>query len=71
MMIIGRSIGSAVIKKGVFRHLFIDYFAALAYQIGNGTIKARLSVFLTVPRICAKVSQNKIFLILFSVTKKD
>ena len=27
----------------------MDYFAALAYQIDNGTVKAKFSVFLTVP----------------------
>ena len=38
----------------------MDYFAALAYQIGNGNVKARFSVFLTVPSFAW--SYSKLFL---------
>ena len=35
----------------------MDYFAALAYQIGNGTVKARFSVFLTEPSFARSYSK--------------
>ena len=43
----------------VFQLSFMDCFAALAYQIGSGTVKARVSVFLTVQSFAW--SYSKIF----------